>query len=116
MIPTGQMKMYFDVWQIPELSQFSKGERKQGYLKYIHPLLTRWPVMLGSFVFNFLILLILIWLPGVLRAYMVWIPCYFVADHFFKLVAIILQRPRLKKMMEDVPLVKPPSSGLATAH
>lgn len=116
MIPTGQMKMYFKVWQLPELSQFPKGERKQVYLKYIHPLLTRWPVMLGSFVFNCLIILSLIWLPGVLRAYVVWIPCYFVANHFFELAAIILQRPRLKKMMEEVPLERPPGSDLATAY
>ena len=110
------MKMYFNVWQLPELSQFPKGEREQVYLKYIHPLLTRWPVMLGRFVFNIPIFLILIWLPGGLRTYVVWIPWYFVADHFFDLVAIILQRPRLKKMMEDVVLEKPPGSGLATAH
>ena len=108
--------MYFNVWQLPELSKFPKGERKQVYLKYIHPLLTRWPVMLGSFVFSFLIILSLIWLPGGLRTYVVWIPCYFVADHFFELATIILQRPRLKKMMEDVPLEKPLGTVLATAH
>ena len=73
-------------------------------------------MVLGRFVFNFLITLSLIWLPGGLGTYAVWIPCYFVADHFFDLVAIILQRPRLKKMMEDVVLEKPPRSGLATAH
>ncbi len=72
--------------------------------------------MLGSFVFNCLIILGFIWFPGGLRAYVVWIPCYFVAEHFFKLVAIILQSPRLKKMMEDVALEKPPGSDLATAH
>ncbi len=108
--------MYLNVWQLPELSQFPKGERKQVYLKYIHPLLMRWPVMLGSFVFNCLIILSLVWLPGVLRASVVWIPCYFVADHFFKLVTIILQRPRLNKMMEDVPLEKSPSAVLNATH
>jgi hypothetical protein len=108
--------MYFSVWQLPELSQFPKGERNQIYSKYIRPLLWRWPVVLGRFVFTFLIILSLIWLPGGLRTYVVWIPWYFVADHFFDLVAIILQRPRLKKMMEDVALEKPPGSDLATAH
>jgi hypothetical protein len=110
------MKMYFNVWQLPELSQFSKGERKQIYLKYIYPLCRRWPVMLGRFVFNIPIFLILIWLPSALWAYVAWMAFYFVADHFFDLVAIILQRPRLKKMMEDVALEKPPGSDLVTAH
>jgi hypothetical protein len=110
------MKMYFSVWQLPELSQFPKGERNQIYRKYIHPLLTRWPVMLAKFGFCFPIFLSFTWLPSALWAYVAWMAFYLVADHFFDLVAIILQRPRLKKMMEDVALEKPPGSDLATAH
>jgi hypothetical protein len=113
---TNQMKMYFNVWQLPELSQFPKGERNQIYRKYIHPLLTRWPVMLAKFGFCFPIFLSFTWLPSALWAYVAWMAFYLVADHFFDLVAIILQRPRLKKMMEDVALEKPPGSDLATAH
>lgn len=92
------MKLYFWYSQFPEIADLPLERRKTAYVRYIHPLLRRWPVLLVKGAFSFL------WFSAmaVLEHYtstwkvVAWGIGYLVADYLIDLATIALSRSKLR--------------------
>jgi hypothetical protein len=92
------MKLYLSYSQFPEIADLPPGQRKTAYVRYIYPLLLRWPVRLVKFAFTLLCFSAM----AVFELYtsagktIAWLIGYLVADYLFDLATIALSRSRLR--------------------